>query len=79
MAPNNIDAPSSAGRISISVDNNHCHLFGLCQQEAPQVFALGPDGRLRYTPAPSGQDTEKVLQAARICPMQAISITGRNP
>jgi ferredoxin len=64
-------------RVRVSVDNGHCHLFGLCQQEAPEVFDLGPDGRLRYTPAPSASETDQVLQAARVCPMAAITISTR--
>ncbi|OOP60945.1 hypothetical protein BMF89_15020 [Arthrobacter sp. SRS-W-1-2016] len=64
-------------RVSVSVDNGHCHLYGLCQQEAPEVFGLGPDGRLRYTPSPAASETAQVLQAARICPMAAITINRR--
>ncbi|MEK2479284.1 ferredoxin [Streptomyces noursei] len=61
--------------VRISVDNNHCELYGICQQEAPEVFHLGEDGRLRYTPAPAGAHTPAVRQAARCCPMQAITLT----
>lgn len=75
MAPEPQTSPPA--RVRVSVDNGHCHLFGLCQQEAPEVFNLGPDGRLRYTPAPAPSETGQVLQAARICPMAAISITVR--
>ncbi|MCC9311577.1 ferredoxin [Kitasatospora sp. RB6PN24] len=61
-------------RLKVSIDNNHCELFGLCQQEAPTVFDLGPDGRLRYDANPKAADGPAVRQAARVCPMQAITL-----
>lgn len=70
------EAPLAAAvrAVKISVDNNHCELYGICQQEAPQVFDLGPDGRLRYDTAPDASQTLAVRQAARCCPMQAITL-----
>ncbi|MDT0464480.1 MULTISPECIES: ferredoxin [Streptomyces] len=71
-------APAAAApAVKVSVDNNHCELYGICQQEAPQVFDLGPDGRLRYDTAPDASHTPAVRQAARCCPMQAITLTTR--
>lgn len=58
--------------VRVSVDNNHCHLYAICQQEAPAVFDLGVDGRLRYDTSPGGEHTAAVRQAARCCPTQAI-------
>ncbi len=46
-------------------------------QEAPAVFDLGVDGRLRYTARPAAADAVGVRQAARVCPMQAITVTVR--
>ena len=69
---------SERAPVSVSVDNNHCKLFALCQQEAPDVFELGVDGRLRYSPHPEPAHTGQVLQAARCCPKQAITISRRN-
>jgi ferredoxin len=63
-----------AVRISVSVDNNHCHRYAICQQEAPKVFQLTNDGRLSYDPSPDPAELRAVLQAARVCPMQAIEI-----
>ncbi len=64
-------------RISVSVDNNHCHRYAVCQQEAPHVFQLTADGRLAYDPAPDPVHADAVRQAARVCPMQAISVEER--
>lgn len=58
----------------ISVDNGHCHLYGICEQEAPEVFALLENGRLRYTNRPGPEVADKVRQAVRLCPMQAIDL-----
>ncbi|WP_327432927.1 ferredoxin [Streptomyces sp. NBC_01236] len=68
---------SDAPAVKISVDNNHCALYAICQQEAPAVFDLGADGRLRYDTAPDPAHTPAVRQAARCCPMQAITLTTR--
>ncbi len=61
-------------QVTVDVDNTLCHLFGICQQEAATVFDLGPDGRLRYDPHPPAAATAAVRQAARCCPMQAITL-----
>jgi ferredoxin len=70
------DLPAAdAPPVKVSVNNNHCELYAICQQEAPQVFDLGADGRLRYDAAPDTAHTPAVRQAARCCPMQAITLT----
>lgn len=69
--------PAGAPPVKVSIDNNHCELYGICQQEAPEVFDLGADGRLRYDAAPGPEHTLAVRQAARCCPMQAITLTAR--
>lgn len=84
MSPIEIDtwsppADAPAVRISVSVDNNHCHRYAVCQQEAPHVFQLTSDGRLAYDPAPDASSLAAVRQAARVCPMQAIVVEERSP
>lgn len=61
-------------QVTVSVDNNHCHFYAICVQEAPEVFDLSVDGRLRYKSKPEAHLYEKVWNAARLCPMQAIHI-----
>ncbi|MEV5880392.1 ferredoxin [Streptomyces sp. NPDC052101] len=61
--------------VRVSVDNNHCELYAICQQEAPEVFDLSADGRLRYDATPDAAQSLAVRQAARCCPMQAITLT----
>ncbi|WP_020667084.1 ferredoxin [Amycolatopsis nigrescens] len=60
----------------ISVDNDRCELYGLCQAEAPELFELAPDGRLRYRRAPEAEELPDAVAAARCCPMQAIALHG---
>ncbi|WP_051966531.1 FAD-dependent oxidoreductase [Kitasatospora mediocidica] len=62
--------------LRVSVDNNRCHIYGICQQEAPEVFRISEGGSLHYTgnvPAPLAAQAR---QAARCCPMQAIELRG---
>jgi ferredoxin len=68
-------SPPSSLTIKVSVDNNHCHLFAICQQEAPEVFQLVNDQKLVFTSRPPLHLLEQVRHAARLCPMQAIEIT----
>ncbi len=67
--------PPPIMRITISVDNNHCHRYAICQHEAPRVFLLANDGRLSYNSSPDPSELKAVWQAARVCPMQAIAVT----
>ena len=64
--------------VSVSVDGNHCHFYAICAAEAPEVFRLPSDGRLRYTSKPDASQTAAELEAARLCPMQAIHVTVRH-
>lgn len=60
----------------VSVDNNRCHLYAICQQEAPASFLLAEDHRLYYDASPPSHQMASVRQAARLCPMQAITLDG---
>lgn len=67
----------SRGTLRVSVHNGHCHQYGICQQEAPEVFHLRSDTRLTYDRTPSAAQSSRVRQAARVCPMQAITVETR--
>ncbi|RZQ62866.1 ferredoxin [Amycolatopsis suaedae] len=60
----------------VSVDNQRCRRYGICQSEAPEVFRLQEDGRLQYSRSPDPGLTEQVQAAARACPMRAIQLQG---
>jgi ferredoxin len=62
----------------VTVDNDRCELYGICEAEAPALFELGPDGRLRYRRSPEDEDMVLAAAAARSCPMQAILLESGN-
>jgi NADPH-dependent 2,4-dienoyl-CoA reductase/sulfur reductase-like enzyme/ferredoxin len=62
--------------VRISVDNNRCHIYGICQQEAPEVFRISEGGSLHYTRNVPARFAAQARQAVRCCPMQAIAIRG---
>jgi ferredoxin len=61
--------------VGISVNNARCHLYGFCQAEAPDLFQLTEDDRLRYIGQVSDDHVEAARAAARVCPMRAISLS----
>lgn len=63
--------------LRVTVNNNRCHRYGICQAEAEGVFLLAHDGRLRYDSRPPASENDEVLAAARYCPMQAITVERR--
>jgi ferredoxin len=60
----------------ISVDNDRCELYGFCQWEAPSLFELESDRRLKYPRQLTADVSGAAAAAARSCPMQAIVIRG---
>jgi len=64
-------------KLLVSVHNGHCHQYGICQQEAPEVFHLRSDTRLNYDRTPPAEQSGRVRQAVRLCPMQAITVQSR--
>lgn len=41
--------PPLSVRILVSVDNNHCHRYAICQQEAPKVVQASRRARRMQT------------------------------
>ncbi|WP_173260944.1 FAD-dependent oxidoreductase [Streptomyces pacificus] len=63
----------------LSVDNGRCRVYGICQQEAPELFRVSQSGSLHYTRSVPAEFAAKARQAARCCPMQAIETVRRPP
>jgi ferredoxin/DMSO/TMAO reductase YedYZ heme-binding membrane subunit len=63
-----------ARKITVSVDNQRCKRYGICQAESPELFQLLADGRLRYVRDPENGNRAGAQAAARSCPMQAIQL-----
>lgn len=66
--------PRMGRKVQVSVDNQRCKRYGICQAESPQLFQLMEDGRLRYVRDPDTQSRAQAQAAARSCPMQAIQL-----
>lgn len=66
--------PRGGRKVQVSVDNQRCKRYGICQAESPQLFQLMEDGRLRYVRDPDMDSRAQAQAAARVCPMQAIQL-----
>jgi sulfoxide reductase heme-binding subunit YedZ len=66
--------PRVGRKVQVSVDNQRCKRYGICQAESPQLFQLMEDGRLRYVRDPDTESRAQAQAAARSCPMQAIQL-----
>jgi sulfoxide reductase heme-binding subunit YedZ len=66
--------PRVGRKVQVSVDNQRCKRYGICQAESPQLFQLMEDGRLRYVRDPDTDSRAQAQAAARSCPMQAIQL-----
>jgi ferredoxin len=60
-------------RHQLSVNNDRCHRYGICQAQAPELFQLTATG-LRYRRAVTQQQLEQAKSAVRCCPTLAIAI-----
>ena len=58
-------------RHRIQIDRSLCSGFGSCVETAPEAIALGPDG---IAVPLDGDAGDRVLEAARGCPMGAITV-----
>jgi ferredoxin/DMSO/TMAO reductase YedYZ heme-binding membrane subunit len=67
-------AMAGNGRVRVSVDNQRCRLYGICEAESPELFELLADGRLRYVRDPDSDERAGAQAAARSCPMRAIQL-----
>jgi ferredoxin len=56
----------------IEIDRSICSGFGACEELAPNLFELGPDGVAAVRVGVS--DDPNVLEAADACPMGAITV-----
>lgn len=57
----------------ITIDRSTCTGYAECVGLAPEVFQLGDD-RVSIVIDPEGTDDKAVLDAARACPMDAITL-----
>jgi ferredoxin/DMSO/TMAO reductase YedYZ heme-binding membrane subunit len=60
--------------VRVAVDHDRCRHYALCQAQAPGVFRVLDDGRLRYARNPDADQAPQVRAAAKVCPMRAIRV-----
>jgi ferredoxin len=61
--------------MKVVVDYNLCEANGLCMDSAPEVFRLDDSDDLYVLDEHPGEELrEKVVEAARRCPKQAITL-----
>lgn len=67
-------AQEKKNRFKITVDEETCIGDGLCAEEAPETFEMNDDDKAVVV-NPDGNDREAILDAARACPTDAITVT----
>ena len=60
----------------VTVDLARCQDHGQCAIAAPSVFEINDDGHLEYDGQPDDSEYDYVVDAADVCPAQAILIEG---
>jgi ferredoxin len=60
--------------MKVKVDYDLCEANAVCMQQAPEVFLVDDEDNLQILDENPGPELrEKVLNAVRLCPRQAIS------
>jgi sulfoxide reductase heme-binding subunit YedZ len=67
---------ASVPQLTMSVDNQRCRLWRICQVQAPDLFEVATHDRLRYVNKVRPDDEEQARSAARCCPARAIHLSG---
>jgi ferredoxin len=62
--------------MKVEVDTDLCQAHGECVFAAPEVFELDDEDQIHWVENPDESLREKVLQAAKVCPVSAIRVTG---
>ncbi|HUU82937.1 MAG TPA: ferredoxin [Phycisphaerae bacterium] len=63
-----------AKKLKIEVNEDECIGDGLCAQEAPNTFEMNDDDKA-CVKNPPGDDADTILEAAKACPVDAITVT----
>ena len=60
----------------VHVDRERCEGHGQCALAAPGVFRLDASLEVEYDEHPGEEHRDDVEEAVRMCPMEAIELTG---
>ncbi len=61
--------------VTVYVDRSKCQGYGQCCFEAEDVFRLDEDGKLVYVADSDISRRADIVNAADVCPMQAITVS----
>ena len=69
---------TTTARTRVAVDATRCQAYGLCVGINPDVFDVPPGSpvAILLRNVVDDRDLEDVLEAARACPAQAITVSG---
>ena len=62
------------GDLNVVIDRGTCIATENCIVVAPEVFELDDDQICRFTDDPGNVDREKLIEACKICPVDALSV-----
>lgn len=62
------------GQYTVTIDRLLCVGFGDCIDEAPEAFEFDDEGIAVLT-EPGQVDSERLLRACEVCPVDAITVT----
>lgn len=66
------------GSLTVRVDRTLCVGFGDCIEEAPDAFELDDDGVAIFLPGAADLSRERILEACRSCPVDALVALDEN-
>ncbi|MER5766479.1 ferredoxin [Streptomyces sp. NPDC001985] len=73
-------AAESREGLRVEVDREVCIGAGMCALTAPEVFTQDDDGLSELLPSwTAARQEHRVREAVRLCPVRAITVTGRAP
>jgi ferredoxin len=62
------------GELTVRIDRMICIASGNCMKIAPELFALDEERIVDFRDAAPPADPERVLEACRVCPVDALSV-----
>ena len=60
----------------VRIDRTNCIGSGNCVNVAPDVFTLGRDSIVTFVDEPDDIETERLIEACDLCPVDALFVTG---
>jgi ferredoxin len=62
------------GGLTVRIDRTLCVAFELCIDLSPDVFRFDEEGIVTFTGGDEGTDRERLLEACRACPVDALMV-----